>query len=77
MKLLKAVPPQLMGRFAPNSVPMACDCGVMFLWEKALGDIAVCPSCKAAGNVDGTGAMVTDPALKVAADQPFDNSSIV
>jgi hypothetical protein len=74
MKGLSAVPPQLAGRFAPDAIPVACECGEVFLWERRLGNTATCPTCHRVEPIDIALPTVADPALKVPADQPFTGS---
>ena len=76
MKTLDKVPDSLRARFAPNSVPVDCQCGVQFLWERALGDVAICPSCKATEPIDIGGPTPVDPALKVGAGEVFSDASL-
>lgn len=76
MKALDKVPNSLFGRFAPDSVPVECHCGVHFFWERARGDAATCPSCKATEQIDLGGPTHVDPALKVGADEVFSDASL-
>jgi hypothetical protein len=77
MKLLSEVPHRLRGRFAPDAVPIECDCGEHLLWEKSLGTTVKCPTCKRTEVVPLDNAQITaDPALKVAPDKMFDDGSL-
>lgn len=51
MKLLNAVPAQMVGRGHPNSVPIECECKTVLLWERRKGTLVRCPHCKAEKDV--------------------------
>ena len=52
MKILTAIPHSLEGRGHRNCVPVQCDCGVSFLWNKDNGEVVKCPTC---GTLDKLG----------------------
>lgn len=77
MKVLAKVPDQMVGRFAPDSVPVSCGCGVSFLWEKVLGVDVKCPSCKTIEVLDiGIGPAPIDYATKIPAGKTFDDAAL-
>lgn len=76
MKVLPANAHNMMGRFAPDAVPIQCDCGIQLLWERRMGETVTCPSCKRSEVVALDGDVTKDPALKVPADQLFSDASL-
>lgn len=56
MKVLPGKSDRLIGRSAPNSSAIECDCGEHFLWERGRGDRVTCPTCKKAETLNFSGA---------------------
>jgi hypothetical protein len=62
MKRLDKVPSQLATRAHPGSIPVQCECSIVFAHEIDRGNPVTCPSCGAFGDVD----LTPDPQIRAA-----------